>query len=76
MRNEDDRPVHVVHDLSTGATTVTAISDAEWDEIDQRTAQAVAAEQQRLAEEQQLREAVDAHPDPVVQALARRAGLT
>lgn len=74
-RNEDDRPVHVVHDVSNGATTVTAITDEEWDEIDARTAANEEAERQRLAQDEQLRQQVAAHPDPVVQALARRAGV-
>lgn len=74
-RDENDRPVHRTVHVPTGSVTDEAVTDQEWDEIEARTAQAEQAEQTRLAQDAVLQQAVDAHPDPVVQALARRAGL-
>lgn len=74
-RNEEDRPVHRVVHVPTGAVTDTPVTDAEWDEIEARAAAAAKAEKQLLAADAALREAVAAHPDPIVQALAARVGL-
>jgi hypothetical protein len=74
-RNEEDRPVHLDHNVTTGATTYTPITDTEWDEMEQRERDAIAA---NLAAEQEaalLAAAAQAHPDPLVQALAKKAGL-
>lgn len=74
-RNEDDRPVHVEINVSTGVVSHTPVTDQEWDEIEARGAALVEAEQRQQAEDEALRQAVAEHPDPVVQALARRAGV-
>ncbi len=74
-RDETDRPVHLEHNLTTGATTYTPISDAEWDEMEQREAEAVAAAAEAEKEAAEIRAAAEAHPDPLVQALAKKAGL-
>jgi len=73
--SEQDRPVHHEFNCATGATTVTELTDGELEGMrrrDQAEAQRKADEEAR---EQVLRDAVAAHPDPVVQALAKRAGL-
>jgi len=75
VRNEDDRPVHLDVNLDTGAVTHTPVTDAEWLEIEARGAAAVAEEMARHRQDEQLRQAVADHPDPVVQALAKRAGV-
>jgi hypothetical protein len=72
---EQERPVHVDINVSTGAVTHTAVTDEEWDELRRREQEAVAAEAQQAADDDALRAAVAAHPDPVVQALAKKAGL-
>lgn len=74
-RDEEDRPVHVDYNVGTGVSTVTAVTDAEWDEIEARAEWARAEQSEREEQDQRLRQQVAAHPDPVVQALARRAGL-
>lgn len=74
-RSEEDRPVHLDHNVATGATTMTPITDEEWDAMEQREADALAdaaAAEQQAAE---LRAAAESHPDALVQALARKAGL-
>jgi len=75
VRNEDDRPVHLDVNLDTGAVTHVPVTDAEWLEIEARGAAAVAEETARQRQDEQLRQAVADHPDPVVQALAKRAGV-
>lgn len=72
---EEDRPVHVEINVSTGAITHTPITDEEWDAMRLAEAEAVRAEEQSAESDRVLREAVAVHPDPVVQALAQRVGL-
>ena len=74
-RNEDDRPAHVDINVSTGAMTHIPVTDAEWDEIDARSAASASEELARQAQDQALSQAIADHPDPVVQALAKRAGV-
>lgn len=74
-RNEEDRPVHVDFNVSTGVQTETPITDAEWDEMERREAEAIAAESASEKEGVDLQAAAQSHPDPVVQALAKKAGL-
>lgn len=76
---DGERPVRVVADCSTGTAIATPLSDAQWAEHRQAEADGeararVVAEQQS-AEDEQIRALVDAHPDPLVKLLARRAGL-
>lgn len=71
----EERPVHSEFNVATGEETHTPITDQEWADMRQREQDAIAAEKVRVAEEEALRTAVAAHPDPVVQALAKRAGL-
>lgn len=72
---DEERPVHTEVNVTTGETTHTPISDEEWADLKQREADAIAAAEKQEQEDQALRAAVAAHPDPVVQALAKRAGL-
>lgn len=72
---QDERPVHVDIHVPTGAVTHTPITDEEWDAMRAATEQAWAAERREFDKTAELRAAVAAHPDPVVQALAARAGL-
>lgn len=72
---EPERPVHHVHDCSTGATTITAMTDAEWkahQQLEQDTEQQAAAQAEQ---DKMLAEQVAAHPDPLVRLLAQKAGL-
>lgn len=75
VRSEEDRPVHLDHNVTTGATTVTPITDAEWDAMEQREAEAIAATAAAEQELAELKAAAAAHTDPLVQALAKKAGL-
>lgn len=73
---EEQRPEHLVIDCSRSVEPVRIpLSDAEWEQqkADVRAAQEeIAAREQREAD---LRETVQNHSDPVVQELARRAGI-
>jgi hypothetical protein len=72
---DEERPVRLVVDCSTGESQYVPMDDSEWAA---RTREVRQAEADRTAREQrdaELLEAVQAHPDPVVQELARRAGL-
>lgn len=75
MSEQDERPVHHAYDCSTGETTVTPFTDGEWAEHRKTAATEAASMAALQAEDEALRTAVAAHPDPVVQALAKRAGL-
>ena len=75
MRSEEDRPVHLDHNVTTGATTMTPITDAEWDAMEQRERDAIAENAAAEQEAVELRAAAAAHTDPLVQALAKKAGL-
>jgi len=74
-RNEEDRPVHLVIDVSKNTSTEVPVTDEEWDELERAGQENLAAQQAAAADDDALRAAVQGHPDPVVQALARRAGL-
>jgi len=75
QRDEGQRPVHLTVDVGQGVVMEMSATDAEWDEIDARTAAAAAAQTARQAEDEQLRAAAAAHPDPIVQVLAKRVGI-
>jgi len=75
MRSEEDRPVHLVIDVSKGTRTEIPITDREWDEIEQRGRNQMDREAAEAAEAAATAAAVAAHPDPLVQLLARKAGL-
>lgn len=75
VRDESQRPVQRVVDRVAGTVVDTPVTDAEWDELDAHVASAAAAAESQAAADASLRAAVAAHPDPVVQALAQRAGL-
>lgn len=74
-QDQDERPVHVNIDCTTGAVTHTALTDQEIADMKLRDDAAATEYDRRMADEQQLRDSVADHPDPVVQALAKRAGL-
>lgn len=77
----EERPVHVVVDCrgslkeSDWAITETPLTDAEWAEHKQRSAEHAAGLEAAAAERAQLAALAAAHPDPLVQALARLAGV-
>lgn len=66
------RPVHAVVDCATGQTVHMPLSDAEIAEQQKRGQAAIDAEAAQRAADAALRAQVDAHPDPVVKALAAR----
>lgn len=71
---EDERPVHVVHDVSTGATTSVPLTDEEW--AVQQARDAAAGTGRGVApEDAELRAVIAADPSPAVQALAKKLGL-
>lgn len=72
---DETAPHHVVFDCATGATTHTVLIEKELNDMRARQAEHDQRRADEAAEEQALRDAVAAHPDPVVQALAKRAGL-
>lgn len=67
--------VHHVVDCRTGAQTITPFTEAEtaafWD--NERRGAELAA--QKAQEDEQIKALVEAHSDPLVQLLARKAGL-
>lgn len=66
---------HVTVDCRSGEVTYTPLTQQELEEQKAAIAAAEAEQQAAQAEAEQLRAAVAAHPDPVVQALVKRAGL-
>lgn len=66
---------HVTVDCRTGEATCTPLTRQELDEQHAAAAEAEAEQLVVRAEEERLRAAVAAHPDPIVQALAQRVGL-
>lgn len=74
--DEQDRPVHLEIDCTTGAVTHTPLTDLEWQEMQDREQQAVDDYTERQRQDLELRTAIQAHPDPVVQELAKRLGLS
>ena len=73
---EEDRPAHLEINVATGAQTWTPVTDAEWDEIRQRELDAATEDARRAREATELAQAAAEHPDPLVRALADRAGLS
>jgi hypothetical protein len=71
----EERPVHTVVDCSTGETTHTPLTDGQWSEHRRRAAEHAAAQKAQAAADAELAQTAAAHPDPLVQALARRAGI-
>lgn len=74
--DEQDRPVHVEINCTTGAVTHTPVTDMEWQEMQDAEQQALDDHAERQQQDQELRAAVQGHSDPVVQALAKRLGLS
>lgn len=79
---EEERPKHYVYDHETGEEVATPVSDEEWDEIkrkqveaDAEWAAARAKEEADAAQAEADRQTLLNHPDPAIQALARRAGI-
>lgn len=78
--NQDERPVHLVLDCGPGKTvTATPLTDEAWAVHRQAEAEgdarARAAAEQAAADRQRVAALASAHPDPLVQELARRAGV-
>lgn len=73
---EEERPKHYVYDYELDKEIVTPVSDDEWAEIKRLEAEEIAQRKTAEAEERQLLDDIINHPDPVVQALARRVGMT
>lgn len=71
----EDRPVHLEINCATGAVTHTVLTDSEMIEYHRTLNNHLDQADRKAAEDASLAEAVSAHPDPVVQALARRAGI-
>ena len=72
---DEERPVHTVVDCSSGEVTHIPLSDEEWAEHRQRSAEHAAAVQAEAARRDELAARVAAHSDPLVQLLAQKAGL-
>lgn len=72
---DEDRPVHVEFNIERGENAYTPVTDEEWQAMKDRETTAIADEKRRADEDEQLRQAVQSHPDPVVQTLAKRAGI-
>lgn len=68
-------PHHVVFDCSTGETTYTLLTEQELADADARRLEQEQARAAADADDQALRDAVAAHSDPTVKALAARLGL-
>lgn len=77
QRNEQDRPVHLVINLAEGTETYVPLSDAEWDEYEQRGLDSQQAERERLAQEQADHDLIrqEAQTSPAFAALARVQGI-
>jgi hypothetical protein len=73
----EQRPVHVVVDCSgpEWVITETPLTDGEWAEHKRISAEHEAATTAAAANRVDLATQVAAHPDPLVQLLARKAGL-
>lgn len=74
--DDEERPVHLIIDVSTGAETYVPVTDAEWDQMRQRQADAATEEARKATEAASLAQQAAEHPDPLVRALADRAGLS
>lgn len=72
---EEEKPVHASYDISSGEYTEVEVSDEEHQAMKDREAANTVERLQREQEDAELRAAVENHTDPVVKALARRAGL-
>lgn len=77
---EEERPVHFVFDVGRQDEEgyqgeYIPVSNEEWRARDARAAQEADDRAAQEAAETQLRDAVAAHPDPVVRELAARLGV-
>lgn len=75
MADEEQRPVHHIHNVATGETESIPVTDEEWEQIKQGEKDNEAARLAEQAEEEALREAVLNHSDPVVKALGKKLGI-
>jgi hypothetical protein len=66
---------HVVIDCATGEASYTPLTPQELADLEQRNQDHVAQVAAEKAEADGLKAAAEAHPDPLVQALARKAGI-
>jgi hypothetical protein len=73
---EEERPKHYIYDCELGEEVAVPVSDEEWADIKRREAEETAQRQADAVKERELLDAIINHPDPVVQALARRVGMT
>jgi hypothetical protein len=71
----EERPVHAEYNCTTGEYGEVPLSDEEWDAHKQRMADAAAQLVEQQEEEERIRGLVENHPDPLVQILAKKAGL-
>lgn len=72
--SDEERPVHHEYDCATGETTITPLTDEEWEEHKQREIADKEMIAKEAADEDALREAVRNHEDPVVKALGAKLG--
>lgn len=75
MPEEEQRPVHYVHNVETGETEATPVSDEEWTQIKKSEVENEAQHAKENAENEALAEAVRNHDDPVVKALGKKLGF-
>lgn len=71
----DERPAHYHYNAETGENERIEVSDEEWEKIKRGEEENDARIKAEQEQEEALREAVKNHPDPVVQALAKKAGI-
>lgn len=71
----EDRPVHHEYNCETGETTLTPMTDEEWEAHKANIAQFDQERAQKEAAEAALKQAVAEHQDPIVQELAARLGI-
>jgi len=72
---QNDRPTHIEIDCSTGAVTHTVLADQEIEDMRQAQVRADREHRARVDADAELARAAADHPDPLVKALAQRAGL-
>lgn len=72
---EEERPVHVVVDCSTGESTETPVSDEEWAAIKQGEVDNTAAQEAQQKADEELKNQVLQRNDPLLTALAQRTGI-
>lgn len=76
--NDQERPVHVAYDCSTGERVDTPFTDEEWEEHKARESVAEQEEQERTAARDRALAAVQAKAaeDPAFAALATLMGVS